>query len=253
MFTNDTRVKNLSLAVFLVVLAAALVWMVAEPLSRWSNSLTPSRTISVSAEGKTVVRPDVAKVSFSVVSEGQDPQALTDENNKAMSEAIDFVKSKGIAANDVKTAEYNLAPGYGYDMNRRRSVITGYAMTQTALVTIRDLDKVAAVVGGLSEYGVNQIGAVSFEVEDREKYLGEARDKAFLRAQEKAKEMAEKNGVRLGRVISFSEYQGTPPIPYYETLGRGGMGANTAQSVTPSVEPGSQEVKVQVSVTYELR
>jgi uncharacterized protein len=219
---------------------------------KWSLSLYPSKTIYVSAEGKATVSPDIGKISFSVVSEGKNPQVLQENNAKKMTSAIDFVKNLGVNSKDIKTTNYNLSPRYEYDETTRKSYISGYTLTQTALVKVRDLDRVAEVLGGLSELGVNQISSVSFEIDEPDKYLAEARSEAFAKAHEKAKEMAMLNGVKIKRVVNFSEYRGGPIYPYYgETAGRGGD--MVSSSYLPPIEPGTEEITIQVNITYEIQ
>lgn len=167
-----------------------------------------------------------------------------------MNSAVDFVKSQEIDAKDIKTVQYNLNPRYEYDEKTRRSYISGYELTQTILVKIRDMGKTGKILAGLPDLGINQIGSISFEIDEPEKYLSEARNQAFDKVKIKAEEMAKKTGVRLGKAINFSEYRDGTPTPYYETLGKGGMGQAT---IAPSIQPGTQEITVQVSVTYEIR
>ena len=244
---NYYKVLSLFFAVLIVVIVYSAFW---GPAKKFGESLAPSRVFTVSADGKVTVEPDIAKISFSVVSRGSNPEVVAETNNKKMNAAIDFIKSQGLDAKDVKTTQYNLNPVYVYDEKTRASYISGYELTQTVLVKIRDLNKVGKILGGLPDRGINQIGQISFEVDEPEKYLAEARNKAFEKAKEKARQMAQENGVDLGRVINFSEYQGGP-IPYYETLGRGG--GDAVKATVPSIEPGTQEVTVQVSVTYEIK
>jgi uncharacterized protein YggE len=250
---DNIKLKNGAIAAFLVFLAVVILYsLFFGPAKKFGDSLFPAKTIAVSAEGKVVVEPDIAAVSFSVVSEGADPEKIADENNRKISMAIDFIKSQGVDAKDIKTTQYNLQPKYEYDEKNRKSWISGYTLTQTVLMKIRDLSKVGKILAGLPEAGINQIGSISFDVDDPEKYLSEARNQAFEKAKIKAGEMAEKNGVKLGKVINFSEYQGgvrAPPIPYFEALRKGG----DATAITPSIQPGAQEVTVQVSVTYEIK
>ena len=217
---------------------------------KWSNSLYPSRSIVVTGDGKTTVSPDIAKLSFSVVSEGPDPAALQGDNAKKMTAAIDSVKNKGIEAKDIKTTNYNLSPRYEYDEAKRQSFITGYTLTQTSSVKVRNLNKVAEVLGGLSNLGVNEISSVSFEVEEPDKYLTEARTEAFNKANQKALEMAALNGVRIKRVINFSEYPNGPIYPY--RFGGKGGGDTVGPVSLPPIEPGTEEISIQVSVTYEI-
>lgn len=240
---------SLLFAVLIVVIVYSVFW---GPAARFADSLTPARVFSVNAEGKVVVEPDIAKVSFSVVSRGSDPEAIAELNNKKMNEAVNYIKSQGIDPKDVKTTQYNLSPVYVYDEKNGRNYISGYELTQTVLVKVRDLSKVGKILGALPGFGINQIGQISFEVDEPEKYLTEARNKAFEKAKEKARQMVKENGVDLGKIINFSEYRGGPvPIPYYETLGRGG--GEAVKATAPSIEPGTQEVTVNVSVTYEIK
>lgn len=228
-----------------------LVFFVMPTIRQYGNSLSPSRAITVSAEGKTIASPDIAETSFSVVSQGKNPDELSSENNMKMSAVIQNLKSQGIDEKDIKTSGYNLSPDYQYDESTKRSYISGYTLKQTVLVKIRDLAKAAKVVGGVTPLGVNQIGGISFTVDDPEKFFSQARTDAFAKAQKKAKEMAAQNGARLGKVLSISEYQNAP-IPYMMNERAFAGAGMSAPAALPTIEPGTQDVKVQVSVTYAL-
>lgn len=237
----------------LIAVAILLGLVGLQAVYKYQRSLYPARTISVSAIGEASVAPDVATLSFSVVSEGADPEKIAVENNETINKAIDFVKGEGVEAKDIMTTGYNLSPRYEYDERLRRSFIVGYTLTQTIQTKIRDFEKIGAILGKLPELGINQIGSLQFDIDDPEVYLNRARKEAFDEARVKAELMASQNKVRLGRVVNFSEYQSGPPVPlpYYSeaAFGRGG---DAALSV-PKIEPGSQEVTVTVSVTYEIK
>lgn len=240
------------LSAFFLILALVIIYSVFwGPAKRFSDSFLPAKTVTINAEGKVIVSPDIAKISFSVISRGADPGEVADKNNKKMNEAIDFIKSQGIDPKDIKTTQYNLTPIYVYNEKEGRNYISGYELTQTVLVKIRDFRKIGKILGALPEYGINQIGQVSFDVDEPEKYLAEARSQAFDKVKSKAEEMAKKNNAKLGSVINFSEYQGPQPIPYYESYAKGMGGGGPVAA--PSIQPGSQEVSVQVSVTYEIK
>ncbi len=226
-----------------------LIFFVMPTIQRFGDSLTPARTLTVTAEGKTTVSPDVAEVSFSVVSQGTNSETLASENNDKMSAVVENIKSNGVDAKDIKTTGYDLQPRYSYDKNTGKSYIYGYTLTQTVFVKVRDLTKVAKVIGGVTPLGINQIGGISFVVDDPEKVLGAARDDAFKKAKAKAEEIAKSSGVRIGEVVSVSEYQNTP-IPYFaERAAVGGAGAASV----PTIEPGTQELKVNITITYSIK
>lgn len=248
--------------IFLDVLIAGLVinllFFVMPLLSDISDSRYPVRTINVNAEGRTTIKPDLAQFSFSVITEGANLDQVAKENNEQLRGAIDFVKSQGIPEEDIKTTQYNLNPKYEYDEVRQRSFVVGYELTQTVLVKVKKLDenlgKVSTILGSLPELGVNQISGVSFTVEEPEKFLAEAREEAFEKAKEKAKAMADANGVKLGRVISFNDYSGGPIYPFYDkALGRGGDFAGIEALPPSPIQPGTEEIVVNVNVTYEIK
>lgn len=241
------------LDVLLLGVLVAIVFFAIPALQKAGNSFVSARTITVSAEGKAIVTPDMAQSSFSVVSRGINPEQLTDSNNQKMTAVIEFLKSQGMDGKDIKTTGYNLSPDYRYDPATQRNFITGYTLTQTVTVKMRDLGKVAKIIGGLTPLGVNQIGNISFSADDPEKFLTDAKNDAFLKAQEKAVSMAKKSGTALGRVLNVGEYRATP---YYGGVGLGGgaaYGVASAEKVAaPTIEPGTYEISDQVTITYEL-
>lgn len=236
----------LAVAIILGLFSAKALW-------GYGKSVYPSRTVSVSAEGKVVVAPDIANLSFSVISEGTDPEKIQNENTAKINKALDFVKSEGIEDKDIKTSGYDLAPRYKYDEKTRETSISSYTLTQSVVVKIRDLAKAGKIMGGLPNRGINQINSLSFDINDPDKFLNEARKEAFAKARAKADTMAKQNGVQIRRVVNFSEFGGgyPGPIPLFaEALGKGG---DFGGPVPPRIEPGSQEVTVNVTVTYEIR
>ncbi len=247
MFTDIyQRLKEVLFASLILFILTAI-----PTLRQFADPFSSMKVITVSAEGKAAVVPDIAKSSFSVVSEGANPKTIQDENNGKMNKAIASLKALGIDAKDIKTTSYDLNPTYSYDQKTGKSSIYGYRLTQTVSVKVRDFGKVSDVLTGLSNAGINQISGFSFDIDDPEKYLTEARNQAFDKAKSKAQSMAAQNGVALGRALNFSESGAGYPTPIYAAaeLGKG----SSPLSVAPTIESGSQEVKIQVVVTYEIQ
>lgn len=235
------------LNVALVILTAGLFYGIGA-VNNYSNSLTPSGTITVSAEGKVVAIPDIAALSFTVVSIGQDPVGLQSENVKKMNGAIEFVKSQGVDDKDIKTTQFNLFPRYEYDENKRQSFIAGYELRQSVQIKIRDLSKISSTLGGLPNAGINEIGQLQFDMDNPEFYLNQAREQAFGKARAKAEAMAKQNDVKIKKVVGFGESPNfiSPIYARAEALGK------SLDFSQPTIEAGSQEVSVNVSVTYEI-
>ncbi len=235
----------------IVVAVLNVVFFVMPTLQKLGASFAPAHTLTVTAQGKTTATPDLAVIDFSVVTQGQNPAALSDNNNSKMNAVLQFVASQGIATSDVKTTSYNLQPNYQWDRNTQRNYITGYTLTQTVEVKVRDLTKVASVLGGLAPLGVNQIGNVNFTFADENKVLAAARNDAFVKALAKAQSMASDAGVALGPVVSVAENTYLPvPQPAYAAMSAAPLGAGT---VAPNLQPGTQEITDNVTIVYEAQ
>ncbi len=275
----------------IAIIAAVLLFGYAATsfVNTYSKSVEPStfRSFSVSGESKAIAIPDVATFTFSVITEGGKNVAdVQKQNTDKVNKAIAFVKSKGVDPKDIKTENYDVSPRY---QNYRcypypvpmsaessggssaggsatseiypappiqtcpPSQIVGYTVTQTVLVKVRDFGKAGDILSGVVGSGANSVSSLNFTLDDPSKPQNEARGEAIAKAKAKAEDVAKAAGFRLGRLLSIDE--SGYPVPYYDTYGKGGgsFGA-AAQSAPPlpTIEPGSQEVKVTVTLRYEI-
>ncbi len=248
--TVDKNLVSAAIIVLIILMALVSFNQVRQMSLRVPVNDLP--TVTVQGEGKVIFIPDLAGASFSVVSEGLTPKQVQDANTNKINAVIDFLKSQGVDSQDIQTSGYFLNPKYFYpDRSGGTPFISGYTLTQTITVKIRDIDKVGEVISGVVEQGVNQTGLLNFTVDDErlEELRQEARVKAITQAKEKAENMSKAIGVRLQRIVGFSESFFGVPRPIFETaIGKGGGGAPI-----PSIEPGSEEIAVSVSITYQIR
>lgn len=216
-------------------------------------------SFSTSAEGKVIAVPDTAKFSFSVITEGKDsPMKLQKENTDKVNAIIKYLKDNGIAEKDIKTESYYLSPQYGYTLECRGGIcpppkIGGYSISQTVSVKTKNFDKASEVLGGVVEKGANSVSSLELTVDDRTTLENQARAEAMKKAREKAKTLAKAGGFKLGRLLGVDEYVPGEPVPMY---GYGGGEAKTDTTMVapaPQIEPGSQEIVVNVTLRYEIR
>lgn len=252
---NDSKkYLHYAASLFLLFLCGAILWQIFGP--SWFKNIKMevteqpnARVITVSGEGKITTKPDLAMVSVSVVNQGGTVKAVTEEGNKKMNQVVAAVKALGIADKDVATSSYRLTPEYRYPENGARQ-LTGYSLNQQLTVKIRDLAKVDQVLDGAIKAGANEVGDLSFDLDDASEVKSKARQEAFDKARAKAEEMARLAGVKLGRVVTFSESTDQMPTLYPNFALD--MVRSEAVSSAPAVEPGSKEVNLSVSVTYEI-
>ncbi len=267
------KVKNyLGVAIIIAVLITA--YGVVKYVNAFAKSAEPSsfRSFNVSGEGKVVAVPDIASFTFSVVTEGgKDVAKLQQDNVSKMDAIIEYVKSKGVDAKDIKTQGYYVNPRYQnyscapepliyYGQGQAAAPsrpcppaeIVGYTVTQEVLVKVRDFGKAGDILTGVTQKGANQVSGLNFTIDDRTKVEQEAREEAIAKAKSKANDIAKAGGFRLGRLLAIEE--GFYPTPYYSNYNTlEGKGGADMAPIAARVEPGSQDVIVTVNLRYEIQ
>jgi|SRR3989344_178082 len=229
-----------------------------------TNTATNTNTVSFSGEGKVLAKPDIALVNLTILTEATTSKAAQDDNSKKSKAVIDFLKKQGVDEKDIKTVGYNINPKYSYPkpLNPISSYIppdyydnpkiTGYQVNENIEVKIRDLVKVSLILDGVVSAGVNQVGSLQFDIDDKEKLKKEAREKAVADAKKKADELEDQVDVNLGKIVNYTEgFNGWPAPMFYKAAeldsvgGRGGGG--------PEISAGQNEVVVNVTITYQIK
>ncbi len=254
-------IKNLLGLALIVGLVGALYlgFLVTKTYDRSSEPLN-FRSFTVSGEGKSVGVPDVAGFSFEVITEGDtDLAELQTENAKKMNTAIDFATKQGIDKKDIKTSQYSIQPRYqtsncvyGSGKVCPPAEIVGYTVQQTTYVKIRDFKMISPLLTGVVESGANSVSGLSFMIDDATTVENEARAEAIKKAQEKAASIAKAGGFQLGRLLEISENSGGYS-PYYARAEMMDVGGGAKAAVAPTIEAGSQDINITVSLKYEIR
>ena len=161
--------------------------------------------ISVSGSGSISVEPDLAILNIGVEATGKTVSFARSEAASAMDSVVSSLKKEGILTKDIQTQQLTIYPRYDYQTNKQ--VLTGYSVTNTARVKVRDLSKVGKIVDNAAASGGDyvRINGISFNVEDTDQYMESLRKQAVQKAQIKAEEYADSAGVKLGSLRSLTE------------------------------------------------
>ncbi|MBI4091482.1 SIMPL domain-containing protein [candidate division WWE3 bacterium] len=233
---------TLKALVVVVVILLSLRLLGSVPLSLNTKQLDKDTTFFVSAEGKTYVKPDIAAVSLSINTNAQTASAAQKQANEAINKVTAELKKFGVGEDAIKTTSYNIYPVYGETPGR----ISSYNASVSVRVKERDLDKVNSIIDSATANGANEVSGVTFDVENRDQAVDQARKEAISKAKEKAQKIANEAGIRLGRIINISE-SSTPQ--YFEgkfmDVGLSGGGGET------DIQPGQTEIVINVTLSYE--
>ncbi len=215
------------------------------PFSVNSVSTTKTDTFNVTGEGTVAIKPDIALLNVGISAQGATVKAAQDQINTVSSKVAEAIKKLGVDQKDIQTSNYNINPNYDYQASTRR--ITGYSASTNLTIKVRNIDLVNQVIDISTVNGANQVGAITFDVDDKSKPENDARVKAVAEAKKKAESAAKIAGFRLGKMVNYSENFGGGPQPIRAMLQAAGGGP-----VETKIEPGSSEIRITVTISYEI-
>lgn len=239
-----------AVVVFFVLLFAYTKLAGPIPFSVQSVTTTKTDAFTVNGTGKVTMVPDVALVNVGVTAQGPTVTRVQQELNSKMSGMTTAIKKLNIDEKDIKTSYYNISPMYDYSNGTQR--ITGYQANSNITIKVRKIDNANAVIDAATKEGANQVGGISFDVDDKEKAEQQARELAVKDAKAKAEAAARAAGFKLGRVINYSEGGNAEPRPVMYDMAKSSVPIAGGGAPT-QVEAGSSEVAVMVSISYEIQ
>jgi hypothetical protein len=213
-----------------------------------------SAVLTVSAEGRTARKPDLAVFSAGVTSSGKTAAEALSANSAQMSRVIAALKRNGIADRDIQTSNLSLSPVYA-DMSRQLAspleqqvpVVIGYQVSNQVSVKQRNLAEFGKVIDTLVTAGANQVNGPAFQVDDTEAALDDARSDAMKRARDRANLYARAAGLKVLRILTIAESGGySQPMPVMYAR------AAMADSAPAPVAAGEVSLTASVTVTFEL-
>jgi uncharacterized protein len=206
-----------------------------------------ARTLSVSGEGRAFAAPDTAIVSVGVQSLGKTLARTSAEANERTQRILDALAKAGIPAKDVRTTGHEVSMERPWQ-DGRPGPVTGYRVSTSAEVRVRDLRQLGPVLDQVVAAGSNEVSGLRLVKDDPSAEQQRALSDAVARAREKAEVIARAAGVTLGEIVSVTESAPGPPVPYpVRTLGMA-----EARGGAPVAE-GELEFTAQVAVVFAIR
>lgn len=205
--------------------------------------------ISVTGSETVKVRPDRARVQFSIETQADTAKKAQSENDDEINDLVDTLEDLGVSDDDITTSNYSLYPKYDYS-DGGDGTIVGYTLNCTLLVDDQDADGVSAIIAGCSDAGITSISGLEYYCDDDTDSYNDALKKAIADAQTKAEAVAEATDSKLGSIVSITETTDgntSEPDTYYNFESEDAI----AQSVT--IFPDDVDVTAKVTVVYSVR
>ncbi len=233
-------------------------------LKQASGTYTGNTTISVSGEGEVMAKPDIGQFSFSVRAEGATASEAQTTSAESMNQIIAYLKEAGVEEKDIKTQNYYLNPKYRYEERicaanmycpPGEQILDGYEVSQDVSIKVRDLEAAGDLISGTGERGATNISGLSFTIDDESALMADAREQAIADAKEKAEVLARDLGMRIDRIIGFSENGNYYPM--YDKAYGGNMAMEESYRMdaasAPAMPVGENTIMSNVTITFELK
>jgi uncharacterized protein YggE len=225
-------------AAAVVLLAVTALAGVARPDAARGDS-TQTNIVTTVGHGVVTAVPDEATVSAGVRTDAATAAAALAQNSRTMNDVIDALKKAG--GKELQTQQVSLYPQA--DENGK---VTGY-VAQDAVSAKATIAGAGALVDAATAAGANTVDGPSLSLSDRDAIYRSALKKAVENARAKALALADAGGFGVGPVTTVVE-QGATEQPVYSPLAATAKAADS----TP-VEPGTQDVTADVTVSFTIR
>ncbi|WP_424493712.1 SIMPL domain-containing protein [Salinimicrobium sp. GXAS 041] len=199
--------------------------------------------VTVTGEGTVYVVPNEVVIRARVEHSGESASEVKMQNDEVVSKILKFLKNKGILSKNVRTEYINLNKDYNYNTKEY-----SYSANQAISIHLEELDSYEEIMAGLLESGLNRIDAVNFKTSRQEEIKSEARKLAVLNAKEKASELVQPLGQKLGQAFQISEVENARFVPVMQAMEMKSDRSGGEQTIAP----GELEVTVKINVSFLL-
>jgi uncharacterized protein len=233
--------KTISIAAVAAALAAGVAVAVVRPGAARGTSEPSVRTVTVEGTATARVVPDTALFTFGFESEGSTAKGALAENAAHMRRVISALLRVGVAREDIQTQNVSV-----YPRQNDNGDVAGYSANGSVVAAVRRLARAGSVVDAAVAAGANQTSGPQFDRSSRSELKQKALREAFADARAKADALAREAGASLGEVRRIEESAAMPePYPI-------GVYGDAVRLAKTPIEPGTQQARATVTVTFSL-
>jgi|Deesub1362A_J573_1020465.scaffolds.fasta_scaffold00057_84 hypothetical protein len=208
-------------------------------------------TLQVNAIGTLKATPDIAVISFGVITQDEDPNKALKANSEKMNEVISALERLGITDENITTSQVALYPEYEEDKIREGEMrrIVGYKAVNTVKVTVSSGDDIGRIIDEAVRSGANEVRGLYFKLSEIKSAIvyREALKIAVSEAKEKAEIIADSMGIKLAGPLKVSE--SGPIMPARSKA----LAVEELVGTSTPVSPGELEVSASVYVEFEIK
>ena len=213
-----------------------------------STQTSTPRTITVTSSSKVSVAPDVAQISVTITSEGDDATLAKNAGEKPMKKVLAALEKLGVPKEEIQTTYTDLSPIWDESGETGR-----YQLRTTLSVGGLAIENVAPTIDACVEAGASEISGPVYYVDSYDECYREALASAIEQAQTEAEAIAQASGTNLGQIMSVSEGYQDASLAYTKSAANADEEMTLDAGGMAPIEPGTVDVTAEVTVSYAIR
>ncbi len=239
--------------VVMVVAVVAVAALVAVACGGGDTIVNPGSSavtgISVSGTGRATAEPDLVLLQLGIEVERSTVAAAREDAAASQQAILDALQANGVDEDDIQTVQLSVGTRYDYSSDNDERVLRGYNVSNVVSITLRGVEGASAVIDAAIAAGGNNVIVrdIAFAIDDPTELRKAARRDAVEDARERASQLAEAAGIKLGRPISIVESGFTP----FQQRSDDDAAFNQADTATP-IQAGELEILVRVNILYAI-
>jgi uncharacterized protein YggE len=231
------RALILSTVLFVAVVVVAVLAIAGRP-STAHGDITAADVVTTTGHGTVTATPDQATVTAGVHTQAVTAADALSQNAKLANAVVAALKGAG--GTDLQTQQVSLYPQTDND-----GKVTGYA-ADDSISASSPVAGAGALIDAAVGAGANSVSGPTLGLSQQDDLYKQALAEAVKDARDKAEALGTAGNFVVGPVSTVTEdSQDSAPVPF-------AAATKAADSATP-VEPGTQDVTADVTVTFAIR
>ncbi|AUL74763.1 SIMPL domain-containing protein [Pseudoalteromonas sp. 13-15] len=174
------------------------------PLVTFANSsLPPNRHIAVQGKGEVLAKPDLAKISFEVVSMKKESLDAKRDVDARVNLFLNGLDKYGVAESAVSASNLLTTADMQY-LESGEEKRVGYIASRSLKVTIDDINKMNEIVDFALSVKINEVTNIELLSSKAKELEAQATQNAVENAKVKGKVLASSFGASLGNIYSIN-------------------------------------------------
>jgi uncharacterized protein len=226
------------IAAALALVAIAALAGVGRPEAARGDTGAVADSVTTTGHGVVTLVPDEATVTAGVHTQAATAADALSQNSTRMNDVIAALKAHG--GKDLQTQQVSLYPQSDND-----GTITGYTADNSASAS-SSIAEAGSLIDAAVGAGANTVNGPTLSISDQDGRYRDALKKAVENARDKALALADAGGFGIGPVLTVVEQSNAAPQPIFAAAG-------AAKDAATPIEPGTQDVTADVTVTFSIR